>query len=48
MRDEELLVRPEKLEALRKELTLQAERRERMRKVLDPARKKPWWRRLFF
>ncbi|MBD3800325.1 MAG: hypothetical protein IE886_02520 [Campylobacterales bacterium] len=47
MRDEELLVRPEKLEALRKELTLQAERRERARKILTPTRKKPWWRRLF-
>jgi len=48
VRDEELLVRPEKLEALRKELTLQAERRERARKILMPTRKKPWWRRLFF
>ncbi|WP_345972814.1 hypothetical protein [Sulfurimonas diazotrophicus] len=47
MRDEELLVRPEKLEALRKELTLQVERRDRARKILTPKRKKPWWRRLF-
>ena len=41
------LIRPEKLEALRRELTLRAERRERARKILAPTPKKPWWRRLF-
>jgi len=47
VREDELLIRPEKLEALRKKLTLAAERRERVRKILAPVRKKPWWRRLF-
>ena len=47
MRNDDVLIRPEKLEALRKELTLRAERRERSRQILAPKRKKPWWRRLF-
>ena len=47
MPGDDLLVRPQKLEALRKKIELKNERRERARRMLSPVKKRPWWKRLF-
>lgn len=47
MNSDDLLIRPEKLEKLRKELELRVERRRRARLILAPPKKRGFWRRLF-
>jgi len=50
MQNDDLLIRPEKLEAVRKKIERKNERRERAHTILEPVvfpRKKPWWKRLF-
>jgi hypothetical protein len=47
MTDDAPIIRPEKLEALRKKLELKHERRRRARAILTPKKKAPWWKRLF-
>lgn len=46
MRDDDLLIKPEKLEALREEVERKLTLRRRAKQILYPAENKTWWRKM--